>query len=192
MVICRSSLSRQALCVRLYAKARFTARVASGKTVSKTARGFMLTRGARSVWSILVWLVLVMLPIQFYLAGYGAFSFSHGTTTTHDSDWNAHAAFGSIIGLVVILVLISGLLSRLPRQLMGMTVGLFVLMIVQILLAAAGDSAPVLAALHPVNALLITGLTMSLALRARAYLPFGRFKSDASMEDSSTPSFANR
>ena len=151
----------------------------------------MLTQGARKVWSILVWLVLVMLPIQFYLAGYGAFSFTHGTMKMHDDNWAAHAAFGSIIGLVVILVLISGLLSRLPRQLMGMTVGLFVLMIVQTVLGAVGDSATVLAALHPVNALLITGLTMSLALRARAYLPFGRFKSD-STEERGTRSFANR
>ncbi|HEY8683981.1 MAG TPA: DUF6220 domain-containing protein, partial [Chloroflexota bacterium] len=119
----------------------------------------MLTKGGRNVWSTLVWVVLVMLPIQFYLAGYGAFSFTHGTTTTRNNDWGAHAAFGSIIGLVVILVLISGLLSRLPRQLTGMTVALFVLMIVQFLLGAVGDSAAVLAALHPVNALLITGLT---------------------------------
>lgn len=135
-----------------------------------------MTNGARTVWSILVWLVLFLLPVQFYLAGYGAFSFSHGTTQTHDSDWNAHIVFGSLIGLIVILVLISGLLSRLPRQLTGMTVGLFVLMLVQVILAGVGDSAPVLAALHPVNALLITGLTMSLALRARPYLPFERFK----------------
>lgn len=142
----------------------------------------MLTQGARNVWSILVWVVLVMLPIQFYLAGYGAFSFTHGTTLTRNNDWGAHAAFGSIIGLVVILVLISGLLSRLPRQLTGMTVALFVLMIVQFLLGAVGDSAAVLAALHPVNALLITGLTMSLALRSRRYLPFDRFKTDASVE----------
>lgn len=151
----------------------------------------MVTRGARSVWSILVWLVLVMLFVQFYLAGYGAFSFTHGTTTTHDNDWTAHAAFGSIIGLIVILVLLTGLLSRLPRQLTGMTVGLFVLMIVQFLLAFVGDSASWLAALHPVNALLITGLTMSLAIRSRVYLPFGRFKA-AEASDASAPSFANR
>lgn len=139
----------------------------------------MVTRGARSVWSVLVWLVLVMLPVQFFLAGYGAFAFKHGNATTHDNDWTPHAAFGSIIGLVIILVLISGLVGRLPRQLTGMTVGLFVLMIIQILLAGFGDSASLVGALHPVNALLIVGLTMSLALRARAYLPFERFRSDS-------------
>ena len=142
----------------------------------------MLTKGGRNVWSTLVWVVLVMLPIQFYLAGYGAFSFTHGTTTTRNNDWGAHTLFGLLIGLVVILVLISGLLSRLPRQLTGMTVALFVLMVVQVLLGAVGDSAAVLAALHPVIALLITGLTMSLALRSRRYLPFDRFKTDASVE----------
>jgi heme A synthase len=151
---------------------------------------FMFTRGVRDAWSTLIWIVLFMLPVEFYLAGYGAVSFTHGTTTTRNNDWGAHMAFGSIIGLVVILVLITGLASRLPRQLTGMTVGLFVLMIVQFVLGVAGDSAPVLAALHPVNALLITGLTMSLALRSRAYLPFGRFKAAAST-DGSAPSFAD-
>ncbi len=147
----------------------------------------MLTRGARSSWSVLVWIVLFMLPIQFYLAGYGAFSFTHGSTVTHDDKWGAHAAFGSIIGLIIILVLISGLLSRLPRQLTGMTVTLFVMMLLQVFLGAVGDSASLLAALHPVNALLITGLTMSLALRARSYLPFGRFKNAAAQEEVATP-----
>jgi mannose/fructose/N-acetylgalactosamine-specific phosphotransferase system component IID len=151
----------------------------------------MLTNGARSVWSTLVWLVLVMLPVQFFLAGYGAFAFKHGTTTTRDNDWTAHAAFGSIIGLVVILVLISGLLSRLPRQQTGMTVGLFVLMIVQIVLAGIGDSVSWIGALHPVNALLITGLTMSLAIRAREYLPFGRSQA-ASARDGAATAFADR
>jgi hypothetical protein len=131
---------------------------------------------ARSAWAILVWLVLVMLPIQFYLAGYGAFSFTHGTSNQYNDHWGAHALFGTIIGLVILLSLIAGLLSRLPRQLTGMTVGLFVLFIIQFVLGAVGDSASLISALHPVNALLITGLTMSLALRARAYLPFARFR----------------
>jgi hypothetical protein len=132
-----------------------------------------------------------MLPIQFYLAGYGAFSFQHGSTTAHDNDWGPHAVFGSIIGVVIILVLISGLVSRLPSRLTGMTVGMFVLMLIQFLLAAAGDSAPVIAALHPLNGVLLTGLTVSVAIRARAYLPFGRWKSDAERSDG-VPSFANR
>jgi Family of unknown function (DUF6220) len=159
--------------------------------VSVRGKIVMLTRGARSTWSVLVWLVLCMLPIQFFLAGYGAFAFKHGTTNAHDSDWNAHMAFGSIIGLVVILVLIAGLLGRLPRRLTGMTVGLFVLMIVQIVLAEVGDSVSWIGALHPVNALLITGLTMGLAIRAREYLPFGWSKA-ASAGDGAAAAFANR
>lgn len=47
----------------------------------------MFTRVMRSAWSILVWLVLVMLPIQFFLAGYAAFRFKEGSATTHDNDW---------------------------------------------------------------------------------------------------------
>ena len=151
----------------------------------------MFTRRARAAWAILVWLVLFMLPVQFYLAGYGAFSFTQGTAQARDSDWNAHMAFGSLIGLVVILVLIAGLLSRLPRQLTGMTVGLFVLMIVQILLGGASGSVALLGALHPVNALLIVGLTMSLAIRARQFLPFERFRA-AGERDIPGASFSSR
>jgi heme A synthase len=132
-----------------------------------------------------------MLPIQFYLAGYGAFSFTHGTKTTYDNHWGAHMAFGTIIGLVILLTLLAGLAGRLPRQLTGMTVALFVLFIVQFVLGVVGDSASLIAALHSVNALLITGLTMSLALRARAYLPFDRFRS-AEASDSAAPSLANQ
>jgi Family of unknown function (DUF6220) len=165
--------------------------VAGDISVKAREMQLMFTGFARSAWAILVWLVLVMLPIQFYLAGYGAFSFRHGTAKTYDSDWGPHMAFGSIIGLVILLTLISGLASRLPRQLTGMTVGLFVLFIVQFALGLAGDSAPVIAALHPVNALLITGLTMSLALRARPYLPFDRFRETAAA-DSPAPSLANQ
>ncbi len=132
----------------------------------------MLTSGSRKVWSVLVWFTLVLLPIQFILAGYGAFSFKSGSTTVRGNDWMAHDLNGTLIGLVIILILISGLLARLPSMLTRMTVGLFVLMVIQVLLAGAGDSVVVLGALHPLNGVLITGLAVTLALRARTYLPF--------------------
>jgi hypothetical protein len=132
-----------------------------------------MTRIFRPTWAILTWLVVLMIPVQFYLAGQGAFAFHEATASSRDDAWAAHAAFGSLIGLVVILVLLTGLAARLPRRLLGMTGLLFVLMLVQVALAGFGDSASTrwLASVHPVNALLVTGVAVSLAIRGRAYLP---------------------
>jgi hypothetical protein len=142
----------------------------------------MFTRVARSAWAILTWLVLAMLPVQFYFAGVGAFRYGDSPAHSRDYYWMLHAVFGTFIGLAVILVLLAGLASRLPSRLTGMTVGLFVLMVIQFILPGLGDSSPWIAALHPLNALLITGLTISMAIRARAYLPFARFRPTGSQD----------
>jgi hypothetical protein len=140
----------------------------------------MFTRGARSVWAVLVWLVLFILPVQFYLAGFGAFGFHDTTKTAREDAWGPHAIVGTLIGLLVLLILVSALSGRLPRPTLMLVGGLFVAMLVQMILPGFGDSSSTrfIAALHPANALLITGLTMALAIRARRYLPIKRFRTD--------------
>jgi hypothetical protein len=132
-----------------------------------------MTRITRPIWAILTWLVVLMIPIQFYLAGRGAFAFHQAAASAREDMWGPHALFGTLIGLVVLLALLIGLAARLPRRLLGFTALLFVLMLVQMVLAGFGDSASTrwLAAVHPVNALLLTGVAVILALGARAYLP---------------------
>jgi hypothetical protein len=132
-----------------------------------------MTRIFRSIWAMLTWLIVLMIPIQFYLAGRGAFAFHQAAASARSSAWDAHALFGTLIGLVALLALLTGLAARLPRRLLGLSALLFVLMLVQMVLAGFGDSASTrwLAAVHPVNALILTGVAVLLAVRARVYLP---------------------
>lgn len=132
-----------------------------------------MTRIFRPIWAILTWLVVLMIPVQFYLAGRGAFAFHQAARSAREDAWAAHAIFGTLIGLVVLLALLTALAARLPRRILGLTGLLFVLMLVQMVLAGFGDSASTrwLAAVHPMNALFLTGIAIMLAVRARAYLP---------------------
>jgi Family of unknown function (DUF6220) len=144
-----------------------------------------MTGVLRSIWAVLIWLFLVMIPIQFYLAGRGAFEYHNRALAGREDIWSAHDGFGSIMGLVVLLALITALAGRLPRQLLIFTGLLFVFMIVQVLLPAFGDNSSTrgIAALHPVNALIVTGLGIMLAMRARPFLPFVPWRSEASVVD---------
>lgn len=130
----------------------------------------------RSIWAGLIWLIVLMIPVQFYLAGRGAFAFHLGSAGGREDAWAAHAVFGSLIGTVVLLATLSGAVAKLPRPLLGMTGLLFVLMLVQVILAGFGDDSSTrwVAALHPVNGLMLTVVALVLAVRARAHLPFGR------------------
>jgi Family of unknown function (DUF6220) len=130
----------------------------------------------RAIWAGLIWLIVLLIPIQFYLAGRGAFAFRLGSATGREDAWTAHAIFGSLIGVVVLLAMVSGAVAKLPRSLLGMTALLFVLMLIQVTLAGFGDDASArwIAALHPVNGLILGVVALSLAVRARAYLPLRR------------------
>jgi Family of unknown function (DUF6220) len=150
-----------------------------------------LTRALRSIWSVLLTLFLAMIPIQFYLAGHGAMEGSnvathvgdkgiHISRTIMSTAWDPHAIFGTLMLLVSLLILLVAFGARLPRRLLGMTAGLFVLMVIQaIVLGAFNDSSSTrwIAAIHPVNALLIIGLAISLMVRGREYSPIARVRS---------------
>jgi hypothetical protein len=149
-----------------------------------------MTRAFRSIWSVLISLFLIMIPIQFYLAGHGAMEGAnvathvgdkgiHITRTIMSTAWDPHSAFGTLMLLVSLLILLVALGARLPRRLLGMTAGLFVLMVIQaIVLGAFNDSSSTrwIAAIHPVNALVIIGLAIALMVRGREYLPIARFR----------------
>lgn len=103
---------------------------------------------------ILAWVVLGGLVLQVYLAGVGLFG---------AESLDLHREFGFMLELPIFLMLILALVGRLGRRVIGMTAVLVVLMIIQaqILPALDGDLAWV-AALHPVNALALMGLSANL------------------------------
>jgi heme A synthase len=116
----------------------------------------------------LAWIVFAVVLVQFFLAGIGVF----GEETMDDSAFNPHRLAGLLLVpaslLLLILAGVSAFTGGVRGQAAGMAALLFVLMIVQaILVIAFYESAPIIAALHPVNALILLGLSFSLARIAR-------------------------
>jgi|1186.fasta_scaffold114084_2 hypothetical protein len=96
--------------------------------------------------------------LQFVLAGYAVFG---------GSSFDAHKTVGDILTVLALIVLILAAVGR--REALQSSAILFGLMIIQNVLAAVGDDAPALGALHPLNGLLIIGAAMT----AAAGRPFG-------------------
>src|SRR5947209_1639686 len=131
-----------------------------------------MTQFFRSAWSWLVVLFAVLLVVQFFLAGIGAYQVPKGS---YDTQWGAHRAFGDLLLVLGLILLVVALAARLPTRLAGYTAALFVLLVIQFLLGKlGGTSASGLGALHAVNALIIVSLAAVLGHAARAYLPMER------------------
>jgi hypothetical protein len=104
-------------------------------------------------------LFLVGLLLQFYLAStpiFGAGSFQ------------PHRMLGGALTALVLLFPVLALAGRLGRQLIGLSILLGVLAIVQAMLPSLRGTAPWIAALHPVNALVLMGISARLARNGRA------------------------
>jgi len=125
-----------------------------------------MTRYARIAFAGLAWLFVAAIVIQVFLIGLGLF----GDVAYRQT----HIEFGySWMGLAALALLISGLVARPGRRTVGLVVAVFVLYIVQTVLPSAKQSYPAIAALHPVNALLIFGLALYVARSAMALARLG-------------------
>jgi hypothetical protein len=109
---------------------------------------------ARGAFAIASWIFLAGVLVQVFLAGAGLFKLT---------DFTMHAGFGWLLSAGPILLLVLALLARLDRRTTLLTVALLVVAIIQPELAAARHDYPVLAALHPVNALLLFWLAWVVA-----------------------------
>jgi hypothetical protein len=123
--------------------------------------------GLRYVTSLFVLGVIV----QFFLVGVGLFGMKHGATIDNAHSLNAHRDFGYVLtefggGLMLILTLLAW--PR-PRRILGLYIVLVVLAFpVQPVLASSGYHHRFVGMLHPVNALLLLGLSGYLARHAWA------------------------
>jgi hypothetical protein len=102
--------------------------------------------------------------VQFFLVGVGLFGMKHGATIDNAKSLDPHRALGFILsdfgaGLMLILVL----LAWPARRLLGLWLLLAVLAFVQSILASSGYHHEYVGMLHPVNALLLLGLSAHLA-----------------------------
>jgi len=123
------------------------------------------------IWASLLSLAII---VQVGLGAYGAF---HAVDVSDDkgtigkdsvSDgFGAHSVLGYMIFLAALILLILALVGRrrLGSARLKWSGGLVGLLVVQILLAAAGDATPWLGILHGMNALAVAGLAGSLAGR---------------------------
>ena len=119
------------------------------------------------VWSMVV---LVMVILQIGFAGYGAFYAAHKlsdegssiTDKTFEDGFGLHIGFGYVVWLAVIVLLAIGVIAGVGRWRLGKHGVLALLLTLQILLAWTGGSVPAVGALHPLNAFVILGLTISI------------------------------
>jgi len=111
---------------------------------------------ARTALAVLAWGFLALIAIQVFLAGIGLFG--AGTMA-------GHRDFGYLLSLLPVLLVIAAAVAR-ARPLVWLSGGLLVLTFVQTLLPLLKSDLPYIAALHPVNALVLAALTATLARRA--------------------------
>jgi hypothetical protein len=113
---------------------------------------------------------LVGAVLQFFLAGLGVF---------RAASFSPHITVGTLLGIMslilVILAVLSVLTSTLSRRSVTLATLLFALMVLQWLLVEVFlGTVPALAALHPVNGLLIVAVAYALATGQRRPQPAER------------------
>lgn len=116
----------------------------------------------------LAWIIFAAVLVQFFLAGTGIF----GEEAWGDAAFDPHRITGLLLVptslVLLILAGVAAFTGNLPGRTVGMAALLFVLFIVQAALVIAfSESAPIIAALHPVNALVLLGLSFHLARGGR-------------------------
>ena len=121
------------------------------------------------VWAAIVAAAIV---VQIGFAGYGAFYVADKVgdvsvdQSLFDDGWGLHVGFGYLVLLSGLLLLLFALAARVGRRRVFRALGLFGLIVVQILLAWFGEEVPVIGILHPINAFLILGLAGSIVYEA--------------------------
>ena len=131
-----------------------------------------VVRGVYRVWVLILFLAVV---VQFGAAGYGAFytdtKVSNDATNSasqaqFDHGFTFHVVFGYLIFLFSLLLLLFALAARLGRGRVLLALALPLLVFLQIVLARIGDGTPAVGVFHPVNGLVIAGISGYLAHNA--------------------------
>lgn len=121
----------------------------------------------QSAQRVLGWIALLGATLQFFLAGLAVFRAKpHGTDKLFKSSaFDAHRVIGDALILVTFAILVLAIVNREQVRLAAV---LFGLMVLQYILAGAGESVAALGALHPVNGVAILALSHFIARGPRA------------------------
>ena len=113
------------------------------------------------IHAIAAWAFVITIVIQVFYAGAAI------TALGGSGSFRTHIDFGySAVGIAALAVLVTAFLARRPRREIGIVAGLVLLYGVQTSLPYAKVDLPWVAALHPVNALLLFALAAWYARRA--------------------------
>ena len=122
-------------------------------------------RTAYTISKALTGLFLIGVALAFFLAGLGTYGVKGRIDDkTATASFNPHRGVGSALTLIALLLLIAVAVARPGGRTLKLAGALFVLMIVQYALAAAGTSVHVLGAFHALNGLLVLGVAGLLAV----------------------------
>ncbi len=119
-------------------------------------------RLARIGFALLAWVFVALSIVQIYLAG-AAVAQLGGT-----NDFGTHQAVGLIIGIIALVQLVLAFAGKLGWRMIGASALLFVLMVAQS--ALLHINTPGLAALHPVNGVVIVLLSFWIAARGLSFI----------------------
>lgn len=114
---------------------------------------------ARRVLAVACWAFVAGVAFQVFLAGAGLFKLT---------DFTLHGVVGWLLPLATVILTILAVIARVGRSTVLLAIVLLIAAMIQPELAAARHDAPIVAAFHPVNALLIAFLAWTLASRATA------------------------
>jgi hypothetical protein len=117
-----------------------------------------MARNMRRVYVGWFGIISAAIVLQFYLAGYGVFGFS-GL-----NGFGAHFVVGDLIGIAILIGIGLAFAARVPWRITGVNAVLFVLMVIQVVLAHTGVRG--ISALHVVNGVVIFGVTAYLTREA--------------------------
>jgi hypothetical protein len=81
-----------------------------------------------------------------------------------------HSGFGWLVHILDLLLLIAALIARVGRPTIWWVLALFLTSAIQPFLPGLRDSLPLLAALHPLNAVVISLIAVKLALETPRFL----------------------
>jgi hypothetical protein len=115
---------------------------------------------ARTALAVVAWLFAACIVVQIFLAGLGVFDSPAAFLT--------HRDFGYMFGLLTLVMVVIAVVGRLGRRLVGLAALTLVQMALQSVLVLFRTDAPAVAALHPVNGVLLLVVAIGLGREAWA------------------------
>lgn len=109
--------------------------------------------GLRRIHAIIAWFFVSFIAIAAFLAG------SSIAQLGGSNSFRTHMDLGYTVGIVAVLLVATALIARVGRRAVLITLALLAMYVVQTILPLMRGTMPALAALHPLNALLLFALS---------------------------------